>query len=222
MYLKNIHLGLEPPKDVVVDSIHLVKGDYLYYHYGCDGFDDRGWGCGYRTLQTLCSWCRYQQLAHPQHDGSQVADVPSLRLVQQLLVSMGDKPEGFVDSREWIGSVEVGLIVDQLYNVPCKIVHFSSGLDLCDRISVLEEHFLKTGSPIMIGGDSDSSSKCLLGTCQAADGKYMLILDPHYYGPDPDQKALIESSMLLWRRVDSFMVDSFYNMCLPQYTDVVS
>ena len=41
MYLKNIHVGLEPPKDVIVDSIHLVKGDYLYYHYGCDGFDDR-------------------------------------------------------------------------------------------------------------------------------------------------------------------------------------
>ena len=35
-----------------------VSGHYEYWHYGCDGFDDRGWGCGYRTLQTICSWIR--------------------------------------------------------------------------------------------------------------------------------------------------------------------
>jgi hypothetical protein len=29
---------------------------YEYWHYYCDGFDDRGWGCGYRTLQTIVSW----------------------------------------------------------------------------------------------------------------------------------------------------------------------
>ena len=29
---------------------------YEYWHYLCDGFDDRGWGCGYRTLQTIASW----------------------------------------------------------------------------------------------------------------------------------------------------------------------
>ena len=34
----------------------LVKGSYEYWHYGCDGFDDRGFGCGYRTLQSICSW----------------------------------------------------------------------------------------------------------------------------------------------------------------------
>lgn len=30
--------------------------EYEYWHYLCDGFDDRGWGCGYRTLQTISSW----------------------------------------------------------------------------------------------------------------------------------------------------------------------
>ena len=29
---------------------------YEYWHYCCDSFDDRGWGCGYRTLQTIASW----------------------------------------------------------------------------------------------------------------------------------------------------------------------
>ena len=41
MYLKNVHEGLGFPKGLMVDSLNLVKGDYLYYHYGCDGFDDR-------------------------------------------------------------------------------------------------------------------------------------------------------------------------------------
>lgn len=36
----------------------VVSGTYEYWHYGCDGLDDRGWGCGYRTLQTIASWIR--------------------------------------------------------------------------------------------------------------------------------------------------------------------
>ena len=36
--------------------VELVSGDYEFWHYGCDNQDDRGWGCGYRTLQTICSW----------------------------------------------------------------------------------------------------------------------------------------------------------------------
>ena len=27
---------------------HTVNGSYKYYHYNCDGFNDCGWGCGYR------------------------------------------------------------------------------------------------------------------------------------------------------------------------------
>jgi len=53
--LKNVHTGLELPCENV-ERLSLVKGDYDYWHYGCDGLDDRGWGCGYRTLQTIASW----------------------------------------------------------------------------------------------------------------------------------------------------------------------
>lgn len=41
-----------------LESKITVQGTYEYWHYGCDGLDDRGWGCGYRTLQTICSWIR--------------------------------------------------------------------------------------------------------------------------------------------------------------------
>ena len=35
--LPNVHLDLSPPGEKVL----LVKGDYLYFHYICDGVDDR-------------------------------------------------------------------------------------------------------------------------------------------------------------------------------------
>jgi Ufm1-specific protease 2 len=37
-------------------EVSLVSGNYLYYHYMQDRFNDNGWGCAYRSLQTLCSW----------------------------------------------------------------------------------------------------------------------------------------------------------------------
>ena len=44
--MTNVHVGLPAPLDG--GETRTVAGDYEYWHYGCDGFDDRGWGCGYR------------------------------------------------------------------------------------------------------------------------------------------------------------------------------
>ena len=52
--MRNVHIGLPDPDNS--SEVTLCRGDYEYWHYGRDGFDDRGWGCGYRTLQTICSW----------------------------------------------------------------------------------------------------------------------------------------------------------------------
>lgn len=46
-----------------------------------DRFDDSGWGCAYRSLQTICSWMRRQQYTS--------APVPSHRQIQQTLVDIG-------------------------------------------------------------------------------------------------------------------------------------
>ena len=35
-----------------------MQGKCEYYHYGVDGFNDSGWGCGYRTCQSILSWYR--------------------------------------------------------------------------------------------------------------------------------------------------------------------
>ena len=34
---------------------HLLRRPMRYYHYGL-GHSDHGWGCGYRTVQTILSW----------------------------------------------------------------------------------------------------------------------------------------------------------------------
>ncbi|XP_071542301.1 ufm1-specific protease 1-like [Panulirus ornatus] len=101
--LTNVHRGLQLPADV--SEVELVFGDYLYYHYGCDGFDDRGWGCGYRTLMTLCSWIRGQLKS--QESSYSLPPVPSNRRIQEILVEIGDKENDIIGSKQWIGSVEV-------------------------------------------------------------------------------------------------------------------
>jgi hypothetical protein len=42
-------------------SQYYVKGLYEYYHYGDHNFNDQGWGCAYRSLESLLSWFRLQQ-----------------------------------------------------------------------------------------------------------------------------------------------------------------
>lgn len=40
--------------------VALVQGRYEYRHYGQEDFNDVGWGCAYRSLQTLHSWFLHQ------------------------------------------------------------------------------------------------------------------------------------------------------------------
>jgi len=49
-----------------------------------DKLDYGGWGCAYRSLQTICSWFRRQHLT--------AAPVPTHARVQQALVDLGACP----------------------------------------------------------------------------------------------------------------------------------
>ncbi|XP_036453685.1 inactive Ufm1-specific protease 1 [Colossoma macropomum] len=207
--VKNAHDGLSKPL-ADCDRCSLISGECLYYHYGCDGQDDRGWGCGYRTVQTICSWL---------FSGSQsgTRPPPSLAEIQQALVTVGDKPSSLLGSREWIGTYEAALVLDQLYDVPCRISHVrSGGSELEQAAEELHHHFLTRGSPVMMGGDRDNSSKGILGVCTGKQGSYLLIMDPHYYGPALDKESLQRQGWVAWKRVSSLDQCSFYNLCLPQ------
>ncbi|XP_045196656.2 ufm1-specific protease 1-like [Mercenaria mercenaria] len=208
----DVHDGLEP----FGSDNHIARGAYLYYNYGCDKFDDRGWGCGYRTLQSICSWIKNQQ----EKGSSQISHrVPSIPEIQEALVAIGDKPDTFKGSKDWIGSFEVCLCIDHFYNVPCKIIHVNSGADLPDHVEELVKHFQEYGAPVMMGGDSDSSSKGVVGVCR--NPQALLIVDPHHYGPAKCKTYLQKEGWVKWRLIEEFKEHSFYNLCLPQlkYTD---
>ncbi|KAK1344942.1 hypothetical protein QTO34_013646 [Cnephaeus nilssonii] len=127
--LKDVHLGLAPPGGGPA-RLAILSGHYLYYHYGCDGLDDRGWGCGYRTLQTLCSW------PHGRPVG-----VPGLMDVQAALEDMGDKPPGFRGSRDWIGCVEASLCLEYFRGPQGRLCHVPRGAGLQGELERLHSHF---------------------------------------------------------------------------------
>lgn len=210
---KNVHTGLPSPLTGPVKT-SLIKGDYLYFHYGCDGQNDRGWGCGYRTVETMASWiCQNCSLPKNQN-----RPPPSLSEIQQALVVMGDKANSFSGSREWIGTFEASLVLDYFYDVPCKLVHIRGGAAELEHVAVeeLHQHFEKHGSPVMMGGDRDNSSKGILGVCTGERGSYLLVVDPHYYGCQLQNTELQRRGWVVWKRVSSLDQASFYNLCMPQ------
>ena len=56
--LMNVHVGLEKGRGISGVDVALIDGSYTYHHYMQDRFDDDGWGCAYRSLQSLISWFR--------------------------------------------------------------------------------------------------------------------------------------------------------------------
>ncbi|KRT82016.1 Peptidase, partial [Oryctes borbonicus] len=170
--LINPHDGLKPTTND--GDIALVKGIYKYYHYCQDRMDDDGWGCAYRSLQTLASWFYLQ--------GYTEKPVPTFKEIQKCLVDIGDKPSNFIGSKQWIGSTEVNFVLSSLLNITCKILYCSSGEDVASKGSELLNHFQTHGSPIMIGGGVLAHTILGVDYNRQTGNIKFLILDPHYTG----------------------------------------
>eukprot|EP00754_Rhynchopus_humris_P014747 Rhum_TRINITY_DN14408_c3_g2::Rhum_TRINITY_DN14408_c3_g2_i1::g.88580::m.88580/K01376/UFSP2; UFM1-specific protease 2 len=203
-----------------------VRGAYTYYHYRCDGARDDGWGCAYRSLQTLLSW--YLTNAHaegcggPGHRRRPRRQPPSLREIQELLLEVdpSKKSTRFVGSSEWIGSAEIFLVLNSLLGVECVVRRLDSGRALATDASVqqmLHEHFAGQGSPVMVGGRQYAHTILGVETREGSAGCRLLILDPHYPALRPDLGEIRKGGWCAWRDPASlFKADSWYNICLPQ------
>jgi hypothetical protein len=107
--LMNVHLGLPSPPSSLVKgeggTIHMVQGPYVYFHYMQDGIDDNGWGCAYRSLQTIWSWFyegKYTNVPPPLKHGE----------IQKVLVQRGERGVELLGSRQWIGALELGSVLN--------------------------------------------------------------------------------------------------------------
>ncbi|KAJ8922664.1 hypothetical protein NQ315_007696 [Exocentrus adspersus] len=203
--LLNPHEGVKPTDNG--GTIALVKGKYEYYHYCQNKMDDNGWGCAYRSLQTLASWYKLQ--------GYVDREVPSYKEIQKCLVDIGDKPASFIDSRQWIGSTEVNFVLNTLLGITCKILYVSSGEDMAMKGPELVNHFLNQGSPIMIGGGVLAHTILGVDYNQQTGDIRFLILDPHYTGGE-DLHVIQNKGWCGWKTVDFWDKSAYYNMCLPQ------
>ena len=141
-------------------------------------------------------------------------------LLDRIQVHLKDKPKPFVGSKQWIGSTEIGYVVEHLCNVSSKIVFLSSGKDMPSITTQLMDHFRVEGTPVMIGGGALAFT--LLGV--SSSGDRWLILDPHYSGVDDLVNIQTKSYMLegyraipvSWRGLEAFSERSSYNLYLPQ------
>ena len=169
---------------------HLLRRPMRYYHYGL-GHSDHGWGCGYRTVQTILSWLS----AEP---------APPIKALQDTL----KRTHAFSGDRGWIGVPDAVIILDELHGCQARILSLASGAEAAAHLSELAAHFDAGGGPIMIGGGGDVYSKTVVGVSPSAPGA-LLILDPHYAGteslnirPQPLEAGLDvadTSRQALWR-----------------------
>lgn len=180
-HLDKVPLPKTSPKKVTIkghgvfreeeDRSALIRGGFQYFHYGCDNFNDKGWGCAYRTLQTMCSWIIRRRGIADQRA------IPNLPEIQKILVEIQDKQSSFVGSKQWIGALEVFYVVDALYDVPCKILHVRGGAkQLHEYADILETYFTETGGFAMMGGDVDASSKGIIGIHRSENAVHLLIV----------------------------------------------
>ncbi|ALC44715.1 CG16979 [Drosophila busckii] len=204
--LLNTHLGVRP-SGVVDGKEYLVNGNYHYYHYLQQQVQDKGWGCAYRSLQTICSWFLLQ--------GYTERAIPMHIEVQEYLHKINDKPASFVGSSQWIGSTELSMCLQGFLNVDSKILHVASGAELTTITSELAMHFQTQGTPVMIGGGVLAHTIIGIDYCVQTGQAKFLILDPHYTGAD-DLGTIQSKGWCGWKSMDFWDKRSYYNLCMPQ------
>lgn len=71
--------------------------------------------------------------------------------IQKCLVEIGDKSASFIGSKQWIGSTEVGFVLETYLGVSIKVLCASSGEEMPTLVPNLAYHFETQGTPVMIG-----------------------------------------------------------------------
>ena len=216
--LLNVHEGLSASN--LGGSIHVVKGLYRYHHYKHDNFDDSGWGCAYRSLQTIWSWFQEQNytcLAPPSHAE-----------IQKTLVMRGERGTDLLNSKQWIGAIEIGCVLNELLGIEYGIIDVPPSSDVSACARRIASHFDSFGTPIMIGGGVLAYTLLGIEWREDTGECCFLILDPHYKGED-SLYAIQNGGWVAWKKVSDnataggplFVPGAHYNLMCPWPTSGV-
>ena len=213
-------LELPPARDDIVPGPEtvraVVQGPYAYFHYLCDGFDDRGFGCAYRSMQTVLSWFLLNNAGAP----FEIPDVRGIQLLLTRIDSAVHKP-ALVGSKKWIGSIEVQLATQHFLgpDLDCRILRAESGVDFAENptfIRQIVDHFREGGGPGTIGGASMAFTLLGVHANPFTLAVEYLILDPHYPSTTTDLTTVKAKRWLAWQDPRKFFDKGRdYNVCLP-------
>lgn len=203
---ENIHEHLKNPTESGVT--YLTREKYEYFHYCCDGIKDVGYGCGYRTIQTICSMLKKKIRSD--------ISIPSINDIQKILVKIGDKDDTFINSRGWIGTLEGSYIFDELFNMSSFIIHISHEERISSKKAEIIKYFQEQGGLIFMGGDSDASAKMITGIHTTPNHLFLQIVDPHFSKIPKNPQEIIQQGYVRWYAEKDFQDESFYNLCMPK------
>ncbi|KAM3726275.1 Ufm1-specific protease [Dirofilaria immitis] len=198
----HLHIRSYKPKG----KMYIVTGSYNYHHYMQDGIDDSGWGCAYRSFQTLWSWFVLQ--------GYIDKPIPTHREIQQSLYDCGDKDATFVGSQQWIGSIELGYCLENMAGIESRVLTTNSGTEIIGNIRQLALHFKTCGTPVMIGGGMLAHTILGVDFNELTGESSFLVLDPHYSG-DENLHTIITRGWCGWKMPNFWKQEYFYNLLLP-------
>ena len=86
----------------------IIKLQNKIYYYHCDGFDDRGWGCVYRCLQTLLSHMN--------------KDVPTILEIMRLLDIKYDLRKSLINM--WIEPIDCINVLKNTFKINSKLISY--------------------------------------------------------------------------------------------------
>ena len=210
----NVHLSLKYSLPETSKTSY-VKGIYEYHHYMQDGYNDDGWGCAYRSFQTLYSWYLLNDLI------KDAETTPSIVDIQKTLVKVGDKAPKIINSQDWIGAIEVNIVLGELLKIESIIMYLNSGSEIKSKAREIIHHFETVGSPIMMAGGKYAYTIVGINYDYTNGDSQFLILDPHY--KDKDEIGFITTrGGISWKTEKLFEKSNFYNLCLPQLPSLIN
>lgn len=188
--------------------------NYVLYHYKIDGFDDCGYGCSYRNIQTILSaYSNKKNIVIPK--------------IEDILKYFNQNYKKMYHKQLWIEPVQVSYYLTEMYDIKTENVLYIVNdydtdkmlkTDIKDYMSndriynvksfnnllnKILKHFENSNLPIII--DDGTYSYCLLNI----ENNNIIISDPH----------TTDSNNVLKKKNLSVLYNNFWMICIPEYIE---